>query len=226
MKEALVVFAKAPLVGEVKTRLIGQFSPEEATELYVCFLQDTFAMMEEVQAEREQVSLVLCYTPADEIEAFESADLEGCLFLAQHGQDLGERLHNCFTDLLAAGFHSIVILGADTPTLPEEFIIEAFHRLAASQEVIIGPATDGGYYLIGSNNSCPQLFVDIDWGTDAVLVQTQARADKSETTLSLLPPWEDVDTPEALGKLQSQIAAGLVAPPRTSKYLKRLTAKH
>ena len=88
MKEALVVFAKAPIAGQVKTRLIGALTAEEVAQLYVCFLRDTFATMEVVQEERENLSLVLCFTPADEIEAFESADLDGCLMMAQHGDEL------------------------------------------------------------------------------------------------------------------------------------------
>ncbi len=225
MKEALVVFAKAPIMGQVKTRLIGALTSEQATELYVCFLQDTFAMMEAVQDEREQLSLVLCYTPADELEAFEAADLDGCLMLAQHGQDLGERLQNCFADLFAAGFHSIVILGADSPTLPDEIVVEAFDRLTEPGAVVIGPSTDGGYYLVGLNQSQPELFRQIKWGSETVLAQTQTRAAELKLSISLLPEWSDVDTPADLTTIQEQIAAGEAAPPKTTKYLKKLLAK-
>jgi uncharacterized protein len=225
MKEALVVFAKAPVVGQVKTRLIGTLTPEQVTELYVCFLQDTFAMMEDVQSEREQLSLVLCYTPADELEAFEAADLEGCLMLAQRGQDLGERLQNCFADLFAAGFASVVILGADSPTLPDEIVIEAFDRLTLSGAVVIGPSTDGGYYLIGLNQSHPELFTQINWSSEAVLAQTEARAATLNLDISRLPQWNDVDTPADLKIIQEQIASGDTMPQKTSKYLKKLHAK-
>ena len=225
MKEALVVFAKAPVVGQVKTRLIGALTPGQATELYVCFLQDTFATMEEVQTEREQLSLVLCYTPADDLEAFEAADLDRCLLLAQRGRDLGERLHHCCADLLAAGFHSIVILGADTPTLPDEIVIEAFERLTEHGAIVIGPATDGGYYLIGLNQLYLKLFAQIDWSSEVVMTQTQARAAELKLKLSLLPEWNDVDTPADLITLQQQIASGEAAPHKTSKYLKKLLAK-
>lgn len=225
MKEALVVFAKAPVVGQVKTRLIGALTPEEATELYVCFLQDTFAVMEAVQEEREQLSLVLCYTPADEIEAFEAADLEGCLMLAQRGQELGERLHNCLADLFDAGFHSIVILGADCPTLPDEIVVEAFVQLATQPSIVIGPSADGGYYLIGLNQLYPELFARIDWGSETVFAQTEARATALNLSVSRLPEWNDVDTPSDLENLKQLIVTGTVAPPKTSKYLKKLRAK-
>ena len=225
MKEALVIFAKAPVVGQVKTRLMGALTPEQATELYVCFLQDSFAMMETVQVEREELSLVLCYTPADEIEAFEAADLDGCLLLGQRGQDLGERLHNCCADLLAAGFQSVVIIGADSPTLPDEIVTEAFVRLTQDETIVVGPSSDGGYYLIGLRHLDAGLFEQINWGSENVLAQTQARAAALNLSLSLLPEWSDVDTPEDLGNLQQQIASGEVEASRTTKYLKKLLAK-
>src|SRR5438128_6274537 len=149
MKEVLVILAKAPLVGQVKTRLIGTLTAEQATELYVCFLRDTFAVMEAVQEEREQLSLALCYTPAEELEAFEVADFDGCMLLSQRGNDLGERLQNCFVDLFELGFGAIVVIGADSPTLPEELIHEAFERLLVPGQIVIGPAKDEGFYLIG-----------------------------------------------------------------------------
>ncbi len=225
MKEALVVFAKAPIVGQVKTRLIGALTPEQATELYVCFLQDTFAVMEAVQEEREQLSLVLCYTPADDIEAFEAADLDGCLMLAQRGQELGERLLNCLADLVAAGFHSIVILGADSPTLPDEIVSEAFEQLSQQQSIVVGPSVDGGYYLIGLNHLYPELFARIAWGSETVLEQTEARAAELNLSISRLPEWNDVDTPADLKNLQQMIVSGTATPPKTSKYLRKLIAK-
>jgi rSAM/selenodomain-associated transferase 1 len=223
MKEALVVFAKAPLPGQVKTRLIGTLTPEQAAKLYLCFLRDTFAVLEEVQAEREQLSLVLCFTPADEIEAFEAADLDGCLLLAQRGADLGARLHHCFADLFAAGFTSIVIIGADSPTLPAEILHEAFVRLTEQPQVVLGPSTDGGYYLMGLNQPQPQLFAGISWSTEQVLLQTQAQA--TGLAISLLPEWYDLDTPADLEKLKLEIATGNAAPRLTSKYLKQLATR-
>lgn len=224
MKEALVVFAKAPLVGQVKTRLFGALTPEQATALYVCFLQDTFALMEAVQMEREELALVLCYTPPDEIEAFEVADLEGCLLLAQRGEDLGARLHNCCADLLESGFHSVVLLGADSPTLPAAFVAEAFVQLQTNS-IVVGPTTDGGYYLIGLTRPHPELFAQVDWSSATVLAATQARAEALGLSLARLPEWYDVDTPEDLERLRQQIAAGTTQARRTTKYLHRLSGK-
>src|SRR5262245_19750983 len=118
--------AKAPREGEVKTRLLGALGPADTLELYINFLRDTFALMEEVWVDRETVSLVLCYTPESELEAFECVEREGSMMLAQRGGDLGERLRNCFADLFESGFDSVVVIGADSPTLPVDHLVEAF----------------------------------------------------------------------------------------------------
>ncbi len=222
MKEALVVFAKAPLAGQVKTRLIGALTAEEVAQLYICFLRDTFATMEVVQEERENLSLVLCFTPPDEIEAFESADLDGCLMMAQRGDNLGAKLRNCLADLFELGFSKIVIIGADTPTLPEEIIIEAFEQLTSQNQVVIGPATDGGYYLIGMSQLQPKLFEDVNWGSENVLTETLARAGEARLTISQLPLWHDIDSPQDLEKLKLEIKADSTLANNTRKYLKAL----
>ncbi len=224
MKEALVLMAKAPLVGQVKTRLIGALTAEQATELYVCFLRDTFAVMEAVQEEREQLSLALCYTPAEELEAFETAEFDGCLLLAQRGDDLGERLHNCLVDFFELGFGSVVILGADSPTLPAALIYEAFERLLTPDQVVFGPAADGGFYLVGMNRLPSQLFAQIAWSAENTLSQIQSRAEPLHLAMSFLPEWYDIDSPADLQHLREQIAADQAAPKYTSRYLKKLSS--
>ena len=222
-KEALVIFAKAPLPGQVKTRLIGTISPEEAAELYICFLRDTFATMQEVQEEREHVSLVLCYAPADEIEAFEAADLDGCLLLAQTGDDLGERLKNCCADLFQFGFNSVVIIGADSPTLPTEIILDAFTQLDHNIDAVVGPASDGGYYLIGIKSMHEKLFANINWSESSVFADTITALQSLHLQFKTLPIWDDIDTPQDLAKLQTQISQEIVSPRATSKFLKKLS---
>ncbi len=113
--------AKAPREGDVKTRLLGALSPEEARRLYVAFLSDTFALMEDLKEEREGLILALCYTPEGEEEAFEEVEREGSLMIPQRGENLGERLTNCFADLFALGFESVAVIGADSPTAPGEY---------------------------------------------------------------------------------------------------------
>src|SRR5262249_24542454 len=138
--------AKAPREGEVKTRLFGAISPEDAKRLYIAFLSDTFALMEEAVEERENLSLALCYTPEGEEEAFEEVEREGSLMIPQRGADLGERLTNCFADLFALGFESVVVIGADGPTLPGGYVFDAVQCFEAGEDLVGGPAGDGGYY--------------------------------------------------------------------------------
>src|SRR5436190_20114656 len=137
--------AKAPIEGQVKTRLIGTLTAEDARQLYVAFLSDTFALMEAVMDERDDLSLVLCYTPEGAEEAFEQVEREGSLMIAQRGDDLGQRLANCFADVFAFGFDSVIAIGGDSPTLPEEMLHEAFDSLENDNDVVLVPAEDDGY---------------------------------------------------------------------------------
>ena len=116
----------------------------------------------------------------------------------------------------------IVIIGADTPTLPEEIIIEAFEQLTSQNQVVIGPATDGGYYLIGVNQLQPALFENINWSSENVLTETLARAGEASLTISQLPAWDDIDSPHDLEKLKLEIKAEPALANNTGKYLKAL----
>ena len=197
--------AKAPLPGQVKTRLLGALTAEDAADLYAAFLSDTFALMEELADEREALRLVLCYTPEGEEEAFEKVEREGSLMLVQRGAHLGERLQNCFADLFELGYSSVVILGGDSPTLPGEHVWAAFESLTADNQVVIGPAEDDGYYLIGLRQLHQTLFRDIPWSTPEVLSTTRARAQAAKLELIELPQWYDVDTPEELERLRREL---------------------
>ncbi len=219
MKEALGVMAKAPRLGEVKTRLHSVLSPAEATEFYRCLLRDTFVLMEAVQGRRPDLSLVLCYTPAGEEEAFKCIERDGALRLLQRGADLGERLKHCFEDLFAAGFESVVLIDADSPTLPLEYLLAAFEQVQKTDAVVLGPTVDGGYYLIGMRRLHPQIFERIPWSTEHVLAETKERAREAGVELILLPEWYDVDTPKELEQLIKEISAGSSAATFTRAFL-------
>ncbi len=222
MKEALVVMAKAPRAGEVKTRLSGALKPEEARALYVAFLSDTFALMEEVLEEREELTLALCYTPEGGEEAFEEVEREGSMMFPQRGDDLGERLTNCFSDLFELGFGAVVVIGADSPTLPGEYVFDAFECFETGDEVVIGPTEDGGYYLVGMRKLHSRIFEGIPWGAAGALNATIDRAKEAELDLVLLPEWYDVDTPEDLERLKSELAENKEAAKFTRRFLKAL----
>jgi rSAM/selenodomain-associated transferase 1 len=222
LKEALVVIAKAPRGGKVKTRLLGALSPEELRRLYVAFLSDTFALMEDVKEEREDLTLALCYTPEGEEEAFEEVEREGSLMIPQRGENLGERLANCFADLFALGFESVAVIGADSPTLPGEYVFDAFECFETDDDVVVGPAYDGGYYLVGMRKLHGRIFEDIAWGGAAVMGATMDRAREAELNLVLLPEWYDVDTPEDFERLKRELEENKGAAKFTRRFLKEL----
>jgi uncharacterized protein len=222
LKEALAVMAKAPREGKVKTRLLGALSPEEAARLYVAFLSDTFALMEDVRDERENLSLALCYTPEGEEEAFEEVEREGSMMIPQRGENLGERLTNCFADLFALGFESVVVIGADSPTLPGEYLFDAFECFETDDDVVIGPAEDGGYYLVGMRKLHRRIFEDIPWSAAGALDVTIERAREAELNLVLLPEWCDVDTPDDLEQLKRDLTENKKVAKFTRKFLKEL----
>jgi hypothetical protein len=213
MKEALVVMAKAPLAGQVKTRLVGgavdglplPLNAEDAADLYAAFLSDTFATLEELADERESLRLVLAYTPVGAEEAFEKVEREGSLMLAQRGDELGARLTNCFSDLFEMGYERVVIIGGDSPTLPFEILEYAFDALDDDATITIGPTEDGGYYLIGARRLHASLFEGIEWSSSQVFAQTRTQAEQAKLTLIELPEWYDVDEPKDLARLQTEM---------------------
>lgn len=222
MKEALVLMAKAPIEGQVKTRLIGALTAAEAKQLYVAFLSDTFAMMESVNDERDELRQVLCYTPEGEEEAFDEVEREGCLMIAQHGKDLGERLTNCFADVFAMGFDCVMAIGGDSPTLPDEMVFEAFDCLETENDVVVVPAEDNGYCLIGMRKLNPAVFQNIPWSTADVMAATEAQAKAAGLSLIVGPAWYDVDTPEELERLKQELKETKGMAKFTRKVLKEL----
>jgi rSAM/selenodomain-associated transferase 1 len=222
LKEALVLMAKAPIEGQVKTGLIGTLTAEVARQLYIAFLNDSFAMMETVADERDDLSLVLCYTPEGAEEAFEEVEREGSLMMAQRGDDLGQHLANCFADVFNLGFDSVIAIGADSPTLPEEMVHEAFDSLADDNDVVVVPAEDDGYCLIGMRRPHPEIFQNIPWGTGGVMATTEALAKKVGLSLVVGPPWYGVDTPEGLERLKEELKTDKDAARFTRRFLKSL----
>lgn len=198
--------AKSPRPGRVKTRLVPALGEEGAAELYSAFLRDAFALAEHVSHLRDTVEPILWFTPRDDRGAFRDTVPAGVRSVAQRGDGLGERLVECFRDARALGFESVVVIGADSPTLPPEFVLNAFGALAASSDLAVGPTEDGGYYLIGAKNLHERVFVGVEWSTNRVFAQTTERAAAARLALHELPRWYDVDEPADLGKLYADPA--------------------
>ena len=201
MRQAVVIMAKAPQAGNVKTRLCPPLSFEAAAALYRAFLLDTIAKV----ASLGTVQPVMSYVPASGASFF-SALIPDWIRLPQEGTDLGERMHNCFTQLSAQGYDHVLLTGSDLPTLPLHIFRQAI-QLAASPhiDVILGPSEDGGYYLIGLRAPCPALFASMTWSTSDVLAETVRRATRLGLSIAYLPTWYDIDTPADLTRLQAAI---------------------
>jgi len=199
---ALGLMAKAPLEGEVKTRLVPPLTGREAAALNICFLRDMAANINSIEA----ASGVVVYTPAGSESAFADILPERFSFLAQRGAHLGERLCNATDDLLRQGFGSVCLINSDSPTLPRSILIRALESLATEGDrVVLGAAEDGGYYLIGLKHAHRNLFNEIAWSTSDVLARTKQRAAEINLPVELLPPWYDVDDAGTLTRLCEEL---------------------
>jgi rSAM/selenodomain-associated transferase 1 len=186
----LIIFAKEPRPGQVKTRLCPPLSPEAAARLYQFFLQD---ILEEM-ARLPDLSLALAYTPDTAKDFFQELTPPGVLLFPQADADLGERLVQAFNQGLAAGFGTILVRNSDSPDLPGKLVLAAAQALeSGSVDLVLGPSPDGGYYLVGLKAPQPQLFQKIPWSTPGVLPETLARAAGLSLTVHLLPQWQDID---------------------------------
>ena len=207
MKTCVIVFAKNPIPNAVKTRLVPPLSPEQAATLYTAFLTDWC----ETLAELSDVDLVIAYTPADAQPDLQALIGDDAIYIPQIGAGLGERLTSATQWAAEHGYTKILLVGSDSPTLPISYISQAL-TLLDSQNSVIGPGTDGGYYLIGFSvetlaTTVPHVFEEIAWSTAEVFQQTVRRIHSVEATLGLLPPWYDIDTAEDLAFLHAHIAA-------------------
>jgi len=220
-RHALVHFARAPVPGQTKTRLIPGLGAGGAAELYRCFLLDGLARDCD-----EGVDLLIAVAERDHVETVRALAENVCPaadLIVQSGRDLGERMANAFAEVLGRGYAGAVILGTDAPSLPGDRVDKAL-SLCDHRDLVLGPALDGGYYLIGLHKVVPALLLGIAWGTPGVLVETLRRAQAMGAKVSLLDPWYDVDTPEALAVLRSHLTAlhlaGEPIPcPRTWEFL-------
>jgi len=202
---ALGLMAKAPVAGEVKTRLAPPLTAREAAALNVCFLRDMAENIENI-SKRGSVSGLVVYTPAGSESVFEGILPEGFTLHAQRGAHLGERLCNATEDLLQQGYGAVCLINSDSPTLPGSILIRAVESLATGGErVVLGAAEDGGYYLIGLKHAHRNLFNEIAWSTSDVLARTKQRAAEIDLPVELLPPWYDVDDAETLDRLCEEL---------------------
>jgi rSAM/selenodomain-associated transferase 1 len=220
---ALCIMAKAPEPGLVKTRLSPPLSPDDAAELYRCFLLDKIAQVREVAG----IEPVLSYSPAEAVAVF-AALAPGFTLLPQRGADLTARLVALCRQLFRNDYDAAILIDSDTPTLPTERLERAVAVLrGGDHDLVLGPSDDGGYYLIGLRQPHPELFEDVPWSTPAVLEETERRASALGLRSIRLDAWYDVDTGADLVRLRADLAAGPLWGPRHTRrfVLERLSGR-
>jgi rSAM/selenodomain-associated transferase 1 len=211
---ALCIMAKAPEPGRVKTRLCPPLSPDDAAELYRCFLLDKIAQARQVVG----VEPVLAYAPAEAAAVFEALAPDFTL-LAQRGADLTARLKAVCDEIFRGGCEAAILIDSDTPTLPTERLERAVAIISdGGHDLVLGPSEDGGYYLIGLRRPHPEIFEGMRWSTPSVLEETLRRARALGLRSTTLSAWYDVDTAADLARLQADLAAGPDGlPPRHTR---------
>jgi rSAM/selenodomain-associated transferase 1 len=197
----LGLFAKWPAAGAVKTRLAAGADPGWGARVAHAFLLDTVDRLAGVDARR-----VLAFAPAAAAADFAALVRGRFALTPQADGDLGRRLAGFVTRELDGGAPAVVVVGTDSPTLPAAYVDQAFRELGRA-DVVLGPAADGGYYLLGCGRRLPPVFEGIAWGSARVLEDTVARLADPGWRLALLPPWYDVDTPADWAMLRGHLAA-------------------
>jgi len=198
----VVVMAKGPVPGRTKTRLCPPLTPLEAAGLYEALLRDTMDLVSGLRG----VEMVVAVSPRNAVDEVRRIAPRGARIIAVEGADIGECLRSAMGLLFSDGFTRVVAVGSDSPTLPAEYIERAVAMLTDS-DVVLGPAEDGGYYLIGIRQTQPGLFTDIAWSSSRVAAQTLERAAALGLTVAQLPSWYDVDTPVELERLRNELVA-------------------
>lgn len=233
MDSALIIFAKSPRLGAVKTRLQSELSANKIRRLYIAFLHDTLSAALQARAARRRV---IAFTPRDGKDSLHraigrvAAEFD---FVPQREGDLGIRMEHAFSESFARRATRTVIIGTDSPSLPSSYVEDAFAALKRN-DLVLGPSMDGGFYLVGIRRAAAcralalkRLFHRVDWSTNRVLQQTIRNAKRDRLRIHLLPPWYDVDDADSLRFLRVHIDALIASgikdvAPHTARLLQHL----
>ena len=236
MSAALIVFAKPPVPGRVKTRLTPPLSPEDAARLYGAFLQDA---LDQYQGLGVTLRLYLALDGSPPGRGMPARHGDRCAqwgdtyarwvgenVFRQKGEGLGERMRQAFEETFAEGYRRVILIGTDHPTLPSAWIKEGFSLLEGRGAVVLGPTGDGGFYLIGMNESFSRVFEGMTYSHEAVFEQAAARVASCGASLRTLPEWYDVDTFEDLKRLVADMREERVGTIRTRAMLQRFSERY
>jgi rSAM/selenodomain-associated transferase 1 len=185
-QQALLIFVKNPIAGKTKTRLAATVGDEKALKMY----HQLMTWTRDQAVPLEEVDRYLFYSNwVEEEDGWPQAYFQK---LVQKGPGLGERMQHGFEHAFQRGHQSVIIIGSDCPGVTTELLTEAYRKLQ-SNDVVIGPALDGGYYLLGLRQMEPSLFQDMAWSTESVLPDTIQRAQAAGLSVAQLTPLSDVD---------------------------------
>ncbi len=208
----LVIMAKAPRPGLVKTRLAQSLPVEEVTELYRCLLDDTLALAHSLPGVKVAI---MC--PALDVK--ELAQLAGATaVVAQPVEGLAAALMSVFANFAADGRQRVIAFNSDSPHLPASVLTSAFEMLTA-HDVVVGPTHDGGYYLVGAKGDHAGLFDGDGMGTDSALDALLARARKLQLSVAFTDPFYDIDVESDLTRLEAELRLAPSRAPRTAAWL-------
>ncbi len=199
MRKAIIIFVRKPELGKVKTRLAASAGDEKALEVYKALLQHTYDITMPVGADK-----YVFY--AGEIEKNDLWNAQGYIKRLQSNDDLGRKMKDAFIHLFDDGYDQVVITGSDCFELTTAIINQAFDKLE-DNELVIGPANDGGYYLLGLKRMITSLFENKQWSTDTVLADTIKDVKALDISYALLPELSDIDTIEDLNRYQQTLKA-------------------
>lgn len=225
---AVAIICKTPAAGKSKTRLSPPLRPEECAEISACFIEDlgrTIAGLDPAMAEGYAV-----YTPAGSEAALRRLIPAHFGLVLQGEGDLGDRLHKGIADLLEAGHAGAILINSDSPTLPPGILEAAVAAVLRGDQVVLSPAIDGGYTLIGLSVAHRRLFDDIPWSTEAVFALTLDRVREIDIPVVILDPWYDIDDAASYAMLEAELAgkrpafANPALPPQDAPTTRRFVA--
>lgn len=210
------IFAKYWQPGRVKTRLAEHVGPQTASEVYL-FLLRTLLMRCQACGQQRVVAI----SPPQHLREFESLVGGHYQLTTQAAGDLGTRIHSFFEQAFQSGATRVVLIGSDSPDLPTKFIDQAFAALNDAR-VVLGPAEDGGYYLVGMRPPAVEMFSEITWSTNQVWEQTLQRLTELGIEPAILPPWYDVDEIADLARLRDSLRSNAAPLPIEAELLQKL----
>jgi len=216
MKKVIIIMAKVPTAGAVKTRLYPFLSAEQSATLAECFLRDTVSKAESLPNE-----LIIAYTPVEKLDVLRAILSKEQIFIEQKGANLGDKMFHAFEFAFSQNPDAVVMIGTDSPTFPAQFITQAFEMLSEA-DAVLGETADGGFYLIGLRKLKKEIFETVEWSSPETFEQTARNIENLNLKLSLLPNWYDVDTPDDLKRLKKDLSKNPSIAPKTFEFLESL----